>query len=268
MHPNLIHFGTFALPSYGILVAIGMVLGLIVSVNLLKRGGLDEDFGWNLGLVSIFSGIIGSKILYAIVEPNYSLLHPRTLLTRDFLQSGGVWYGGLVAAVAGGLAYVAYKRMPLLDTLDAFVPGIALGHGIGRLGCFAAGCCFGRETHVPWAVTFTNPLANSLVGTPLNLPLHPTQLYEFAIEVILFAFLLWVWKNKWFSGQVFGTYAFVYGIARFVLEFYRGDPGRGSVFGGALSLTQLISIFMVVLGGIMWMHRPTAQLHHQTAETN
>jgi phosphatidylglycerol:prolipoprotein diacylglycerol transferase len=98
--------------------------------------------------------------------------------------------------------------------------------------------------------------------------LHPTQLYEFATEVILFGFLLWVWKHKWFSGQVFGTYAFVYGIARFVLEFYRGDPGRGSVFGGALTLTQLISVFMVLLGGILWIHRTPAQLHHQTAETN
>jgi phosphatidylglycerol:prolipoprotein diacylglycerol transferase len=267
LHPNLIEFGKFALPSYGVLVAIGMVLGLIVSVNLLKREGLDEDFAWNLGLVAIFSGIIGSKILYAVVEPNYSLLHPTSLFTRDFMQAGGVWYGGLVAAVAGGLAYVAYKKMPLLDTLDAFVPGIALGHGIGRLGCFAAGCCYGRETHVAWGVTFRNPLANALVGTPLNIPLHPTQLYEFVTELALFAFLLWVWKHKQFCGQVFGTYAFLYGIARFVLEFYRGDPGRGSVFGGALTLTQLISIFMVILGGFMWLRRQSLALHAANLET-
>jgi phosphatidylglycerol---prolipoprotein diacylglyceryl transferase len=89
----------------------------------------------------------------------------------------------------------------------------------------------------------------------LNIPLHPTQLYEFVTEMAMFALLLWVWKHKQFSGQVFGTYAFLYGIARFVLEFYRGDPGRGSVFGGALTLTQLISIFMVVLGGFMWLRR-------------
>src|SRR5213082_3278623 len=143
-----------------------MVLGLIVSVNLAKREGLGEDFAWNLGLVSIFSGIIGSKILYAIVEPNYSLLHPSSFLTKDYLQSAGIWYGGLIAAVSGGLAYVTYKKMPLLDSLDAFVPGIALGHGIGRLGCFAAGCCWGRETSEPWAVTFSNPLANAVAGTP------------------------------------------------------------------------------------------------------
>ena len=257
MHPDLLEFGKFALPSYGVLVALGMIFGLIVNVNLIKREGLGEDFGWNLGVVSIFSGILGSKLLYAFVEPEYSLLHPTSLLTRDFMQAGGVWYGGLIAAVAGGLAYVAYEKKPLLDSLDAFVPGIALGHGIGRLGCFAAGCCWGRETSKPWGVIFTNPLANSLVGTPLNIRLHPTQLYEFVTEVVLFLFLLWVWKHKSFSGQVFGTYAFLYGIARFVLEFYRDDPGRGSVFGGALSLTQLISIFMVILGGILWLRRGT-----------
>lgn len=255
MHPNLFEFGRFALPTYGVLVALGMIVGLIVNVNLTVREGLGEDFAWNLGIISIFSGIIGSKILYAFVEPGYSLRHPASLLTKDFMQAGGVWYGGLIAAVGGGLAYVAYKKRPLLRSLDAFVPGIALGHGIGRLGCFAAGCCWGRETGQPWGVTFTNPLANVLVGTPLNVRLHPTQLYEFATEVALFFFLLWVWKHRSFSGQVFGTYAFLYGIARFVLEFYRGDPGRGYVFGGALSLTQLISIFMVILGGVMWLRR-------------
>lgn len=237
-----------------------MVMALIVNVNLAKREGLDEDFAWNLGLVSIFSGIMGSKFLYAIVEPNYSLQHPSSLLTADFMQAGGVWYGGLIAAISGGLAYVAYKKQPLLDSLDCFVPGIALGHGIGRLGCFAAGCCWGRATSEPWGVTFTNPLANQLVGTPLNVRVHPTQLYEFATELALFALLLWVWKHKQFSGQVFATYAFLYGIARFVLEFYRDDPGRGSVFGGVMSLTQLISIFMVVLGGLMWLQRPSPSL--------
>jgi phosphatidylglycerol:prolipoprotein diacylglycerol transferase len=268
LHPHLLELGKFALPSYGALVAAGMIVALIVSVNLIKREGMDVDFGWNLGLASIFSGIIGSKLLYAIVEPNYSLLHPSSLLTRDFLQAGGVWFGGLIAAVSGGLAYVWYKKQPLLDSLDAFVPGIALGHGIGRLGCFAAGCCYGRETHVPWAVTFTDPMANALVGTPLNVPLHPTQLYEFAVEIGLFFFLLWVWKRKQFSGQVFGTYAFLYGIARFVLEFYRGDPGRGSAFGGALTLTQVISICLVILGGMMWLWRPALGLRPHEQESH
>jgi phosphatidylglycerol:prolipoprotein diacylglycerol transferase len=141
----------------------------------------------------------------------------------------------------------------LLTTLDAFVPGIAFGHAVGRLGCFAAGCCYGKPTTMPWGVTFTNPLANSLVGTPLNVRMHPTQIYEFLAEMAVFAVVMWTWKHKKFSGQVFGTYAFLYGIARFWLEFYRDDPERGSVFGGLMTLTQLISIVLVIIGGIMWM---------------
>lgn len=255
MHPNLIEFGKFALPTYGVLVATGMVLGLIISVNLAKREGLNEDFAWNAGLTAIFSGMIGSKILLVFLDNEYTIRHPASLFTMGFVRSAGVWYGGLIGAVAGGLAYVAYKRMPLLDTLDAFVPGIALGHGIGRLGCFSAGCCYGRPTNEPWGVTFTNPLANALVGTPLGVRLHPTQLYEFGAEILLFAFLMWMWKRKQFSGQVFGTYAFLYGIIRFVVEFYRDDPGRGIAFGGAMSTTQLISVFMVIIGGVMWLRR-------------
>jgi phosphatidylglycerol:prolipoprotein diacylglycerol transferase len=260
LHPNLIEFGKFALPSYGVLVATGMVLGLIISVNLCKREGLNEDFAWNVGLSAISSGMIGSKILLVFLDNEYNIWHPASLLQMGFLRSAGVWYGGLVAAVAGGLLYVAYKKMPLLDTLDSFVPGIALGHGIGRLGCFAAGCCYGRETDKPWGVVFTNPLANALVGTPLNVRLHPTQLYESGAEVLLFFVLMWMWRRKQFSGQVFGTYAFLYGIIRFTVEFYRDDPGRGSVFAGAMSTTQLISIFMVILGGLMWLRREPRRL--------
>src|SRR3954469_12074503 len=155
-----------------------MIVGLIVNVNLAKREGLGDDFAWNLGLISIFSGILGSKLLMVFVDEQYSIFHPHSLFTLGFLRSAGVWYGGLIAAIAGGLAYVAYKKMPLLDSLDAFVPGIALGHGIGRLGCFAAGCCYGRETGEPWGVTYTSKVANDFVGVPLGIRLHPTQLYE------------------------------------------------------------------------------------------
>jgi len=143
----------------------------------------------------------------------------------------------------------------VLRTCDVFAPGIALGHAFGRLGCFAAGCCWGKETHVPWAVKFTNPLANILVGTPLNVPLHPTQIYEFLVEIINFAILWWMLKHKRFEGQVIGAYLFLYGFARFFLEFLRADPERGSVFGGALTGVQLISVCLVIAGGILWLRR-------------
>jgi phosphatidylglycerol:prolipoprotein diacylglycerol transferase len=147
------------------------------------------------------------------------------------------------------------NQMPWLRTADAFAPGLALGHAIGRLGCFAAGCCYGKHTEAWWGVTFTHPLAEKISGTPLGVPLHPTQLLESAVELANFVLLAWMVKHKKFEGQVIATYLFVYGVARYFLEFLRGDPDRGSLFGGAMSGTQLISIGLVMLGGALWLRR-------------
>jgi phosphatidylglycerol:prolipoprotein diacylglycerol transferase len=149
--------------------------------------------------------------------------------------------------------------MPALRTCDAFAPGLALGHALGRIGCFAAGCCYGKETHHFWAVTFHNPLANQITGTPLNVPLEPTQLFEAAVEFANFLFLMWLLKRRKFDGQVFGAFLFIYGVARFFLEFIRDDPGRGSVFGGAMSGTQLIALGLIAAGGIIYWLRPGAK---------
>jgi len=155
--------------------------------------------------------------------------------------------------------YVRRNHMPALGTCDAFSPGLALGHALGRVGCFAAGCCYGKETHHWWGVVFHNPLANDITGTPLNVPLQPTQLFECAVELANFVFLMWLLKRRKFEGQIFGAFMFIYGIARFFLEFLRGDPGRGSVFGGAMSGTQLIAIGLVLAGGLIWWLRPGAK---------
>jgi phosphatidylglycerol:prolipoprotein diacylglycerol transferase len=250
LFPHLFEFGKYALPTYGVLAAIGLVVGLIINVNLARRDGLNEDFAWNLGLVSNFSGIAGAKLLLLANDWGHYSSTP-----RDLLQAGGVWSGGLIAAVGCGLLYVKYSKKPLLRTLDSFTPGIAFGHGVGRLGCFAAGCCYGKPTDLPWGVVFTNPLAKSLTGTPLGVRMHPTQIYEFLAEMLIFAVLMWTWKRRQFAGQVFGTYAFLYGTARYFLEFYRDDPERGSMFGGIMTTTQFVSLLLVIVGGILWMKR-------------
>jgi phosphatidylglycerol:prolipoprotein diacylglycerol transferase len=144
--------------------------------------------------------------------------------------------------------------MPVLRTCDVFAPGLALGHAFGRVGCFAAGCCYGRETHVAWAVTFRNPLANEIVGTPLNIPLHPTQLYEMVLELCNCLFLVWLIRRKKFEGEIIGTYMIIYGVGRYFIEFFRGDPGRGE-FLGWMSSTQAIAICLVIAGGLLWMRR-------------
>lgn len=256
MHPHLIEIGRFAVPTYGILAAIGLIVGLSLNVRLAVRAGIEEDRAWNLGVIAIFSAVLGAKLLLIFNDPEY--LHPRNLFSLNMLQAGGVWYGGFIGGGIGAIAYMWWRKLPVLTTWDAFVPGIALGHAIGRVGCFAAGCCYGRPLERPWAVTFTEPAANATSGTPLNIPLHPTQLYEFAVEFCIFLLLLWMWKRRSFAGQIVGTYLFLYGIARYFLEFYRADPQRGSMFGGFMTVTQFISICLVLIGGILWMRRAPA----------
>jgi phosphatidylglycerol:prolipoprotein diacylglycerol transferase len=258
VYPQLFHYGHFFLPTYGLLVATGVLLGLWISVRNSERQGIDPDKAWNLGILVVLCGIVGAKILYVIYDWNtYSSW--KEIFSLSTLQAGGVFSGGLIAALVAAVWYIRQQHMPPLATCDAFAPGLAIGHAIGRLGCFAAGCCFGKPTHAWWGVTFTNPVANQLVGTPLNEALEPTQLFEFAVELANFFLLMWMLKRKKFEGQVFGAYLILYGVARFLIEFLRGDPGRGSVLGGALSGTQVIALGLVILGGVIWWLKSNAR---------
>lgn len=255
MFPELFHIGKFFLPTYGLLVAIGVLTGLWISVRNSQKEGINPDDAWNFGILVVFCGIVGAKILYIINDWSYYAAHPSELISFGTLQAGGVFSGGLIAAFVAAVWYIRKRHMPPLATCDAFAPGLALGHAIGRLGCFAAGCCYGKPTQHFWGVTFTNPIANANSSTPLNVPLEPTQLFESAVELANFFILMWLFRRKKFDGQVFGAYLILYGVARFFLEFIRDDPGRGEVLGGLMTGTQLISVGLVLLGGIIWWLR-------------
>jgi phosphatidylglycerol:prolipoprotein diacylglycerol transferase len=129
---------------------------------------------------------------------------------------------------------------------------VVLGQSIGRLGCFAAGCCFGKPATVAWAVTFRDLYAARAVGTPIDTPLHPTQLYESFATFLIFLALLAIAKRKTFDGQVALSYVLLYSVARFLIEFFRGDVARGSVFGGALSTSQFLAILLVLGALALW----------------
>ena len=253
------HFGRFFLPTYGFLVSMGVLIGLWISVRNSERLGINGEKAWNLGILVVLAGIVGAKVLYIINDWGEYSAHPSEIFSISTLQAGGVFSGGLIFAFAAAAWYVRRHHMPALRTCDAFAPGLALGHAIGRVGCFAAGCCYGKETHQFWGVVFHNPLANQITGTPLGIPLEPTQLFEAAVELANFFFLMWLLKRRKFDGQVFGAFLMIYGVARFFLEFLRDDPGRGSVFNGAMSGTQLIAIGLVIGGGIIWWLRPGAK---------
>jgi len=251
--PRLSQFGNFFLPTYGVLAALGLIVGLVVTVRLGRRSGVDPDQMWNLGIIAVLAGIIGSKVLLIINDWDTYGQHPREIFRLSTLQAGGVFSGGLLLSILCCYLYAVRHRMPKLKTADSFAPGIAIGHAIGRLGCFAAGCCYGKPTDLPWGVTYTNPLTHQLVGTPLNVRLHPTQIYEFLAESCIFIVLITLFRRKSFDGQIAALYMFLYGIARYFLEFVRADPERGSMFGGVMTVTQFISILLVIGGAIMWI---------------
>ena len=252
MFPRLFQIGNFYLPTYGVLVASGVLLGLWISVRNSEKQGINGDDAWNLGIYMVLAGIVGAKVLYVINDWSNYAHNWREIFSLNTLQAGGVFSGGLIAALAAGAWYMRSHRMPPLRTMDAFAPGLAFGHVLGRFGCFSAGCCYGKPTNHFWGVTFTNHLANEVSQTPLNVRLEPTQLIEAAAEFINFVFLMWLLKRKKFDGQVFATFMMLYGVERFLIEFLRGDEGRGVVFGGLMSGTQLIAICLVAGGGLIW----------------
>ena len=249
LFPKLISIGSFYLPTYGVLVALGFLAGLSVTVRLARRVGLNGEAVTNLAVYCALAGLLGAKLLMIAFDwPDIQIFSLSTL------QAAGVFQGGLALAFLTAFLYIRHLRLPGRQTLDAFAPGIALGHAIGRVGCFAAGCCWGNKCDLPWAVTFRNPDANSLTGVPLDVPLHPSQLYEMATEFGVFAFLYWRFGRAHAPGKIMGLYLVLSSIARFAIEFTRFHE-QGLHFG--LSITQWIAIG-VALVGVMFLFAQAA----------
>ncbi len=247
MHPKLISFGSFYLPTYGALLAIAYLTAIWWLGRKAVRENLPKERIFDLSLYILASAILGAKVLLAVVDFRDYLADPRNAL--ELLRSGGVFQGGLIAATVTGIWYIRKHELPLWRVTDMAAPSIALGEAIGRWGCFAAGCCYGKKTSVPWAVTFTDPFAHEAVGTPLNTPLHPTQIYLSLNALFLFAVCEFFYRRKKFDGQVFWIYVLGYAITRGIIEEFRGDLVRGFVIPNVLSTAQFIGILMA-LGSI------------------
>jgi phosphatidylglycerol:prolipoprotein diacylglycerol transferase len=256
MYPELFRIGNFPINTYGVFLALAFLGAIMITVRLGARDGLPRERIYDLSLWMLLAGLIGSKILMFWVEPEYRE-HPLQLLSLDFLRSGGVFYGGLIGAVVAGYFLMKRYKLPWWKTADACAPGIALGNFFGRQGCFAAGCCWGKPTTLPWGVQFTE-LGHSITGVPIDVHLHPVQLYESFSMLIVFFFLLWLHKRKRFSGQIILAYALLYSIVRFAVEFVRDDP-RGDLLGlttlTGLSTSQMISLIVAVSALIAFVIR-------------
>jgi phosphatidylglycerol:prolipoprotein diacylglycerol transferase len=236
--------GPFTLHTYGLLLAIAFLTGLYVASRQARKAGLDANRVADLGVYVLIAGLLGAKLLLVVVDFQHYREHPEELFS--IFQSGGVFYGGLLAAFPVAAWYVRRHRLPGWATADCLAPGVVIGQAIGRLGCFAAGCCFGKPTSAAWGVTFRDAYANRYVGTPLDIALHPTQIYESLLTFLIFLVLIRVADRKTFHGQVTITYVVLYAIARFAVEFFRGDASRGAVFGGILSTSQFIALLLLL----------------------
>jgi phosphatidylglycerol---prolipoprotein diacylglyceryl transferase len=247
MYPILFRIGNFPLNTYGVFLALAFLSAILITVRLAEREGLSREKIYDLSLWMLLASLLGSKLLMLFTEPEYRE-HPLQLLSLDFLRSGGVFYGGLLAAMLAGYFLMRRYQLPWWKTADACAPGIAIGNFFGRQGCFAAGCCWGKPTTLPWGVKFTE-LGNEITGVPIDAHLHPTQLYESFAMLIAFFFLLWFYRRKTFNGQIILLYALIYAAVRFVVEFFRDDP-RGDILGlttlTGLSTSQMISIIVGV----------------------
>jgi phosphatidylglycerol:prolipoprotein diacylglycerol transferase len=233
------------LPTYGLTLAIAYLTAIWLLRRKAIAEGLPEQKILDLSLYILAAAILGAKLLLIVVEWRHYFSQPRD--TIEVLRSGGVFYGGFICATIVGIWYMRKHRLPAWRIADMGAPSIALGEAIGRWGCFAAGCCYGREWHGPWAVTFHDPFARENVGTPLGVPLHPTQIYLSLNAFVIFLLLQWTYRRKTFDGEVFWLYVLLYSITRGIIEIWRGDAVRGFVIPGVLSTSQFIGVLAALL---------------------
>jgi phosphatidylglycerol:prolipoprotein diacylglycerol transferase len=230
VHPHLFQFGHLILPTYGFLVALGTILSLLVCVRTARLLSLDADKIWNVALLVVVTALVGRTLLNLLRWPH---------------STSSVGLAAAAIAVAASVVYALRLGLPLRRTADAFAPGLALGSSIVSIGCLEAGCDYGTPTSLPWAVVFSSPA--TVRGTPLGVPLHPTQIYASLVEFILFVLLLWLLHRPHYDGEILGAWLFLGGLSSFLLTYWRGDW---------IAATQLVSAVMVLAGGLLWLRRP------------
>jgi phosphatidylglycerol:prolipoprotein diacylglycerol transferase len=235
--------GPLTVHWYGILVAMGFIAGLWTAARRGKIYGIAPEKVYDLGPWLIVGALIGARTLYVISywreefasKPFYEIF---------MVQHGGlVYYGGLIGAVVAGLIHLRIKKLSVWKIADVMAPSIALGYVFGRIGCLMNGCCYGRECHLPWAITY--PAGHTTHG----LPVHPTQIYDSLLNLGLYLLLAWFYRRKKFDGQVFALYLIGYALLRSLVEYFRGDYPI-HYLGGWATPAQLVSIG-IITGGLL-----------------
>lgn len=243
MHNELLHIGPVTIYGYGLMIALGIIAALTIAEIRAKKIGLNTDALYYLTFVCAVTGFLGAKGLFVLVEFESFLDNPAMVLSGN----GFVVYGGIICGVLGGLAYCKFTGKDFWDYFDIVLPSVAVAQGLGRVGCFLAGCCYGRETDAWYGIAFTNS-----EFAPNGVKLIPTQLISAAGMLLIAVFLMWYATRNHKKGQVGALYLVLYSMGRFGIEFLRNDY-RGEI--GPLSTSQFISCFVVVFGLVLWFVR-------------
>ncbi len=257
MHPHLFSIGSISIQSYGFFFALAYVTAFFLLGRAGANAGFKKQHFTDLALYCLISGVFGARLLFVI--SNWTYFSTAWWEIFYFWSGGLVFFGGFISATLFLLAYFRFRGIPLLRGLDICVPALAAAHGVGRLGCFFAGCCHGAACDLPWAVV----ISSSLVDEALRgVPIHPTQLYEF-FALMAVAWIAWkilhLQKNQngapppmkllqYTPGYVSAFYLMAYPVVRFVLEFFRGDSIRGTLPLWNLSTSQGISVILFLFG--------------------
>ena len=244
MHNELLKIGPFTMYGYGTMIGIGILCAYLIAEYRARKQKLHYEHILYLTLWCVIGGLIGAKLLYLLTAWREILAYPDQILELFF--DGFVVYGGILGGILAGFLYCRRKKLKFLEYFDLVMPSVAFAQGFGRIGCFLAGCCYGRETDSPLAVTFS-----ASEFAPNGVALIPTQIYSSVLNFLNFGILLWIAKQKKRDGEVAAAYLVLYSIGRFFLEFLRGDLERGRI--GVLSTSQFISIFTALAGVILFI---------------
>lgn len=246
MKPIIFEIFGISIYSYGLMLAISFLVGLFIATRLARKSGINPDVISNLAIWIMIISVVGAKLLYILTNLNDYLTDPSQLLQ---IRSGGfAFYGGLIPSLIFTYWYLKRKKLPLWKVMDCMAPSTAIGLGITRIGCFLAGCCYGKPTKVPWGVRFPADSYAACHYGPTH-HIHPTQLYSSFAGFALFAILMFLWKRRPFDGAVTWSFFLIYSIYRPIIEIFRGDPERGFIFG--LSTSQFLSIPLFFLALFM-----------------
>jgi phosphatidylglycerol:prolipoprotein diacylglycerol transferase len=223
VHPIAFQLGPLTIHWYGVMIALAFLAGLWTATLRARHEKIPGEKIADVTLWLMMGGIAGARFVYVTTYWREEFAD-QPFKEVFMVQHGGlVYYGGFIGAALAGMIYIRWKKLSLWKTADVLAPSIALGSVFGRIGCLLNGCCYGRPTDLPWGLTFTNPQAHELSGTPLGIPLHPTEIYDALLNLALYGFLAWLFRRKKFDGQIFATYLICYAVTRSITEYFRGD---------------------------------------------